>query len=441
VSNANDDRLIHAGSAAAPLIVEPKAWINRRVETIEMLSREETRRRVSVDFTLSDGQLAALATPDGIVVPISVLAKERLRAFDLRDEAGNALPVLGRAQNGELSLVALLKAVLAALGPEIADDELERLVADLRRIVYEPAKSAEGVRADFAREASVAGSYYETVDSDPTCRALLDVMWTNYVLFAVIAEGGPNRRVLKYAYGDATDLAATAHGRRSFGPGEIARGLWYPDRKWFRVECPGAWRAQSFHAEIVVPEELRIEYAVLNDYENDRPVSAEEQAVNRAALYAEDELEPDRDVAVAVEIAPEATGKLAQASATSILVMTLLWLGVASGLDAKSPDAAVSILLGGAALFSGITAVSGEHRLVSTIFSATRRWLLGVTVAALLASASLAMGVPGTHPVMVWRLAAIGCSVAALRLSWSWVRAHAYTRTMRSMVRAAREAR
>src|SRR4051812_41136352 len=48
-----------AGIACVPLLANPATWINRRVETIEMLSHEETRRRVSIDFSLSSEQLAA----------------------------------------------------------------------------------------------------------------------------------------------------------------------------------------------------------------------------------------------------------------------------------------------------------------------------------------------------------------------------------------------
>jgi hypothetical protein len=68
------------------------------VETIELLSHEETRRRVSIDFSLTDQQLAELNIGEGIAVPISVLTKEARRNFDLRDESGRAVPVLGRSR-------------------------------------------------------------------------------------------------------------------------------------------------------------------------------------------------------------------------------------------------------------------------------------------------------------------------------------------------------
>lgn len=77
-----DEDLVDAGVACAALISDPKRWINRRVETVEMLSQEETRRRVSIDFTLSDKQRAELATPHGVIAPISVLSKQPRRNFD-----------------------------------------------------------------------------------------------------------------------------------------------------------------------------------------------------------------------------------------------------------------------------------------------------------------------------------------------------------------------
>lgn len=123
-------------------------------------------------------------------------------------------------------------------------------------------------------------------------------------------------------------------------------------------------------------------------------------------------------------IAPERAGRLFQAAVTSVVVSTLLWLGVSSGLDAENPGASVSLLLAGAALFSGISASLGEHRLVGAVFNATRRSLGIVTVCALMASASLAMEVPSARPTSVWTVAAaVVCSLAAARLCWAAVRA------------------
>jgi hypothetical protein len=65
----------------------------------------------------------------------------------------------------------------------------------------------------------------------------------------------------------------------------------------FVIDAPGAWRAQSFHAEIAIPEELHVEDAVLVDFDDDEPLSKFDSDVNRAALYASeplDRMEPPR---------------------------------------------------------------------------------------------------------------------------------------------------
>jgi hypothetical protein len=103
----------------------------------------------------------------------------------------------------------------------------------------------------------------------------------------------------------------------------------------------------------------------------------------------------------------------------------LLWAGYISNLDATAPGPAVSLIVGGAALFSGLSATRGEHRLVKRVFSRARFWLTIVTLAALTASASLALEIPDKHPTEVWVWAAVVCTLAALQRLWAAVRAPA----------------
>jgi hypothetical protein len=174
---------------------------------------------------------------------------------------------------------------------------------------------------------------------------------------------------------------------------------------------------------VVIPEDLRIESAFLYDFEQEEVLCEPDWNRNRASLYADRSLDADIFADAFVVVAPERRGRTMQAAATGLVVAALLWLGVYSGLDAESPDAAVSLLLAGAALYSGVTAGRGEHVLVTKLFSASRRWLAVVGLAALAASASLAMQVPSTHPTGVWRIAAIACTIAFVRLLWSAIRA------------------
>jgi hypothetical protein len=328
--------------------------------------------------------------------------------------------VLGRRQNGDLSLAALLHAASDVVG-----DEVESVAAELRHVVFDPPTLALRAFQDFLGKSLHSDSPWSGIAADRACRSMLDALWSNYVLFAVLAPGGSNRRILKYAYTEDVGRPGPAAWRERFAASEVVYRLWYPDRRRFVIRASAAWRARSFHAEIVIPEDLRFSYAALQDADTDEPLSSIELDVDRASLHAMPEIDAGREVIAALEIAPERTARISQASATSVVVAALLWLGAESGLDAENPDATVSLLLAGAAIFAGITAVLGEHRLVSMMFSATRRWLALVTVAALAGSTSLAMALPDAHPVTVWRIAAAVCTVVAIRLSWSWLRARA----------------
>jgi hypothetical protein len=416
---------LEAGIASVRLIADPASWINRRVETIEILSHEETRRRVSIDFTLSKKLQEDLETPDGVVVPISVLTKEARRNFDLRDEGGAAVPVLGRQSNGDLAHIAALRAALEALDGKIEPEAFELLEGDLAQIVLSPPEQAETALGFFIGSAESGDSIRSKIWGNDTCRNLLETLWANYVLFAVLSPGGTNRRILKYSYGD--DLTRPKWGslRERLSPSFIGESIWSPNRRYFLVQCPGAWRATSFHLEIAIPEELRIEAATLVDFETEEPISNVDDNVNRASLYVTQSTQRSQEIGALVEIVPERHGRSFQAATTGTVVTALLWLGECSGLDTDNPGSAVSLLLAGAALFSGVTAVRGEHILVKSLFAPSRRGLIAVGLAALVGSATLAMQIPDPDPTEAWTWAAIFSSVFTAKLVWSAIRAPA----------------
>lgn len=425
-----DSSFIEAGVACAQLIAQPKSWINRRVETVEMLTQEETRRRVSVDFTLSAQQRQALTTRHGVVVPISVLSKHARRNFDLRDEQPGVVPVLNRADNGELGLTALLSSALDALGDAPAEDAVEELTAELRQIVFDDEPAASEALESFVGAAQEGDELRAAIWDDPTCNSLLRTLVSDYVLFAALPDGGADRRVLKFGYGEDFPFEPPWERRRDrYTPAEIAWRLRKPDRTWFLIDCPGAWRAASFHMEIAIPEELRIAYAELGRFSQDddggepEPLGRPDELSSRAALYAETEIRAHDDVRAYVEIVAEREGGATRAALTAAAVAALLWLGRISGLDASAPGAAVSLLLAGGAVVSGFAANTGHHIIVNKILRSRRRMLTVVTITALTASASLAMEIPDARPLEVWLVAAIICTTAALRLGWSALRA------------------
>ncbi len=421
--------LVEAGAACAELIANPKGWINRRVETVEMLAQEETRRRVSIDFTLSEAQRASLRTRHGLTVPISVLSKRPLRNFDLRDEDDAARPILGRADNRELALIALMTAARDALGDPAPDDRVASMTADMQQIVFEDEPLALEALESFVDAAEAGDGMRAPVWADAACRSMLRTLATDYVLFAALPENGPPRRVIKYSYGEDFPLEPPwARLRDRYAPSEVRRRARYPDRTSFLIDCPGAWRAASFHMEIAVPEDLRVARAELARFPDKTrdgiaDLGAPDTDVNRVALYAARQIAPHEDVRAAVEVVSEREGQATRAALTALAVAALLWLGWLSGLDASAPGAAVSLLLAGGAVVSGFAAATGYHIIVNKILRNRRRALVLVVVCALTASASLAMEVPSPRPLEVWLGAAILCTLATLRLGWSAIRA------------------
>jgi hypothetical protein len=409
-----------AGVAVIPLVTDPKRWINRRVETIEVLSHEQTRRQVSVDFTLSSGQRKALTTGEGVVVPISALAKQRRRDFDLRDEAGRAVPVLGKEQDSQLALFVVLDAVFMAFDEPPSEEVFESLVPDIRSVVVGSTSDATETFAQLRDRAQNRIDPWQVILENRTCYGLLNVLKDNYLLFAVLSPSRVSRRILKYSYSERMPLAPEQIGI----PGRLRlarRRLRYPDRQYLAVECADASRARSFHAELVIPDELRIEQAVIRDAAADTDLSETDLDEDRASLHAGD-VPPDAEVELFAVVVPERSGGVWQYLFAGLAVVGLLWLGVASGLRVSEPSAAVEILTAGAGLASGLTAIRGEHRFVHRAFAATRRALLIVAVTALGASALLAFHVPSARPVTEWWIAAMAASLASARLAWSVVR-------------------
>src|SRR4051812_49423037 len=105
----------------AALVTRQAAWRHRRVETITVLSHEQVRRHVSVDFTVpaehrDDVQLSDTEW----VVPLALLAKRPLVHFDLRSEDESSVPLL-RSDEAQLISRELLYLALA-LDSENAED-------------------------------------------------------------------------------------------------------------------------------------------------------------------------------------------------------------------------------------------------------------------------------------------------------------------------------
>lgn len=417
-----DERYEQASESVAlaclELLTDEPRWIHRRVETIDLLAQELVRRQVTVDFTLPVALIDDLRIGDDgpWCAPIAILQKRPLRNFDLR-EHDEWRSILGASSGGPIAAGVVTAAARLASAPTPLDHDI---VALLDRVARSDPRGALAAMVELRHHADHADQV-ATVLEDDTSAYFLTTFAESYMLIALLAEPG-GRRILKYAYDEHLRF-----GGRASRPRRLARRLgWSP----FVVDVavPTAAHTASYHAEVVVPEELRLDAWIL-DARTDELLSTDiERNVDRASLHAP-RVGLDAEPLLVAAISPERADLPTLAFATSAVTTLLLLLGAALG-DLGSPTAgsSVALLFAGSVLFATAVARSGEHRLVRGIFAGPR-WLLSiVAVAALAAAASVAFGADDGLRDLVWYCAGTISLLACLSLAVGFFRAASLTR-------------
>lgn len=423
-------QLVEVGWGCSELIAFPSDWVNRLVETIEMLSQEETRRWISVDFTLPADAESALDIGYGIVVPLGILTKDRRRHFDLRDETGAAVPVLGREDNviaSHAALVAFASSILA--DSELPGYRLDEMAEILWSVVAEEPDIAINAVGKLLHGPRTEREWIGPLLENRRFVTMLDLLSTGYLLLAVVPKGSSRRRILKVSYGFDFDFEQDPVGRWERFRTRL-RMMIDPDRQIFSVDCSMALWGGSFRLEMVIPEELRIAIATFTITDGDgelHGVGAQEKNVNRASLYAANGVADRMPFDAYLELIPERAGHVTQALGLGVLVTATLAGGSFFGLDVGAAESAVSILLAGAAFFSGLSASSGDHVLVRQVFSGSRRATVVVALAAMLGSLTLVIDFPSRMEVSMWGGGAAVALLATIKISISWMAAASNT--------------
>lgn len=400
--------------ACLQLLTDEPRWVHRRVETIDLLAQELVRRQVTVDFTLPVALLDDLRIGDEgpWCVPIAILEKRPLRNFDLRED-DEWRPILGAGPGGPVAAGLVTAAARLAAAPTPLDLDITALVERIARSDPDAALAAmEQLRRYAAETAQVA-----TVLEDDTSAYFLTTLAGSYMLVALLAKPR-GRRILKYAYDEHIQFV----GGRQHWARRLARRLgWSP--LVIDVAVPAAAHAASYHAEVVVPEELRLDAFIL-DARTDELLSTDiERGVDRASLHAP-RVGLDTEPVLVAAVRAERADLPTIAFATSAVTAVLLIIGAALG-DLGSPTAgsSVALLLAGSVLFATAVARSGEHRLVRGVFAGPR-WLLSlVAVAALAAAASVAFGADDDVRDAIWYVAGGVSLVSCLGLAVAFLRA------------------
>ena len=390
-----EERAGDVAVAAEALLRRRAAWRHRRVETLTVLSHEQVRRAVSVDFTVPAEYRDDLVVSEAgeCVVPLALLAKRPLVHFDLRNEEGHSVPLLTAQQNSvidrELLYLALDSDLAAQDAPGPVQDAVSLAAGEVIEAVLSRGAGAEAVER-LAREHGV-----EPLDD---FRAMADVLSRNFVMWAVTRELG-RRRVFKFAYDE---------------PFSQRPGLTH------YYDAPGATEAASYHLEVAVPPDLKARTTSLVDYATGEVLAAGRRDVDRPALYyAADLARPPQEPGVVVAYGAERGRFLVPAAIVTAVITLLIALPLMlSDLDAlaQSTGAAVGLVLSTSAVFSALVLRTDEHPLVRLILVRYRLCLVASTLAALLAAAVLGFRAEPDALRAGWTAAAAVSAVAAAML-------------------------
>jgi hypothetical protein len=390
-----EERAGDIAAAAYVLLRRQAAWRHRRVETLTVLSHEQVRRHVSVDFTVPEEhrELLRLSPADEYAVPLAFLAKWPLVHFDLRNEEGHSVPLLTAEQNRMIGRELLYQVLDADLADQDADEPARATVVTLAA-----GPLIEAVLADDARR---LGPRIETLESDHALaslidfRAMADLLSRRFILWAVV-RGVERRRVLKFASDEPF----------SYRPGF----------RYFYA-APGCTEASSYHVEVAVPPDLRARTTRLSDDATGAVLATGDRNSDRPALYfTADPVQQLVRPGLAVAYGAERWRFLGPAA----IVATVIALLVAppllfADLQALSGSAgpAIGLVLSTSAVFSALVLRTDEHPLLRLMLLRYRLCLVACTLAALFAAAALGFQARPWIIQATWALAALVSVFAA----------------------------
>ena len=366
-----EERAGDIAEAADVLLRHQAAWRHRRVETITVLSHEQVRRHVSIDFTVPDAQREGLRlSADEFVVPLALLSKRPLVHFDLRNEEQHAIPLLTAEQHRTIARE-LLYRQLDDEGVEAAGELIEAVLADEPQDV-EPLigalEEAHGIElADFRATAIVLSQYF--------------IAWA-------IVRGLDRRRVFKFAFDEPV-------GRKSFV---------------YFIDAPGCTEAESYHLEVAVPEDLKARRTLLVDGATGRRLAAGEPDTDRPALYFRAEPPLPEAPELVIDFAAERWPFVAPAALIAIDHRAAHRAAVPVLRPPALPDtagSAVGLVLSTSAVFSVLILRSDEHPLVRLMLVRARALLAASTVASLFAAASIGFRTAEWIIEGTWAIAAL----------------------------------
>jgi hypothetical protein len=379
-----EERASDIAAAADVLLRRQAAWRHRRVETLTVLSHEQVRRQVSIDFTVPAEYRELLRIADGdFAVPLAVLQKRPLVHFDLRDEEQRSVPLLTADQGRMIGRELLYQALEADLAAQDADGEAVTLAANplIEAVLGDDARRLEGRIADLE-----AGHGLEPL---AVLRATADVLSRGFVVWAVVTALD-RRRVLKLA---SDEPFTQRHDFAAF------------------YDAIGCTEASSYHVEVAVPTDLRARTTTLYDDATGEVLAAGARDADRPALYyAADPAQRTLRPGLVVSYGAERWRFLGPAAVVATVIALLVfppWLFAdLEGLAGRAGPA-IGLVLSTSAVFSALVLRTDEHPMLRLMLVRYRLCLVACTLAALFAGAALGFQARPWLIDVTWALAGV----------------------------------
>jgi hypothetical protein len=396
-----EERASDIAAATLSLLPSQAAWRHRRVETLTVLTHEQVRRHVSVDFTLPMEHRESLRLPgeDEFAVPLAWLRKRPLVHFDLRNEEGHSIPLLTAEQNAAIDRELLYLVLNEDLSDQDADDATHDAVVLAAAPLVEAVVGVGAAAGDVQRLEREHGLELSEF------RRMVATLSQLFMLWAVV-RGVDRRRIFKFAYDE---------------PYALRPGLAYA------YDAPGCTEAWSYHVEIAVPTDLKARTTVLWDARTETVLAAGARDADRPALYVSTQpTDTPAEYEVLVDFGAERGRFLAPAAIVASVITALVgppWLFADLEALAASSGPAIGLVLSTSAIFSALVLRTDEHPLLRRLLVRYRMALVATTLAALFAAAALGFRADAWIIQLTWGVAAVVSAVTAGILIWTAARA------------------
>jgi hypothetical protein len=240
-------RLLELQAEAAAPREEPgrHSWVNRRVEQLEFLDTRAVRWRSSVDFVVpAEAPVVRRGAEDYRLVPVTMLPKRALVAFDLRDEDGRALCLPTAAVTGEMIAPALVWVATYAFS---RDSLPPGLAENLSEIVTTNPEEHQQAYAPFALAAAAIEVEHRQKKLNEVCARPREKLRFPHVLAWFVSQ---------HRQGRDWELAQQARA-------DAGHQLWLAQQELAGLEqCPvcrqyGLDDPPGTHPRLVAPDECR----------------------------------------------------------------------------------------------------------------------------------------------------------------------------------------